>query len=47
MVAADDSEAVEGKAEVVVDDVDDEGGPFFSPRASCPSGRDCNCVVDE
>lgn len=46
-MATDDSETVEEEVKVEVDDVDDGGGPFFSPRASCPSGRDCNCVVDE
>jgi hypothetical protein len=41
VVVIDDSKEVEGEVKVGVD----EGRPFFSPRVSCPSGRDCNCVV--
>lgn len=43
-VATDDNEEIEEEFGVEVEV--EEDGPFFSPRASCPSGRDCNCVVE-
>ena len=50
VVTLDDSEAAEEEVDVEVDvddDVDDvdDGGPFFSPRVSCPSGRVCDSDV--